>query len=207
MLAGSGAGPTTFPCDSTVVRAGDGPRRAHHQSLTEDAMAPVFILSGTIALLGFVLAMVEIQTTGIHGWAASLPTTWRVESHAVLDWCLAGRPLTAWHAWLLGFLFIMVHLPVALLGAWNLKLEARALGTFVLLWLARDVWWFVLNPNGLAMLTPERATWIKHWFLKLPADWWLHGAVGGLLLWWSFRLYVKTTTKPVETEESLSPSR
>lgn len=170
-------------------------------------MPPVFILSGTIALLGFVLAMVEIQSTGIHGWAASLPTTWRIEAHPVLDWCLAGRPLTAWHAWLLGFLFIMVHLPAALLGAWSLKLEARALGTFLLLWLARDVWWFVLNPGGLAMLSPERATWIKHWVLNVPTDWCLHAGLGGLLLWWSFRLYVNATTRPVETEESLTPPR
>ena len=169
---------------------------------------PALILSGTIALLGFVLAMVEIQAMGIHGWAASLPTTWRIESHALLDWCCAGRPFTAWHAWLLGFLVIVVHLPAALLGAWSAKLEARALGTLALLWVARDVWWFALNPaSGFSALTPERATWIKHWFLHLPADWWIYTTLGGLLLWWSFRLHVRAGTTPVVTEESLSPPR
>lgn len=169
--------------------------------------ARVFILVGAIALIGFVLAMVEVQSTGIHGWAASLPTTWRIEAHPLLDWCLAGRPLTAWHAWLLVLLVILVHLPAVLLGGWSLQLEARALGTFLLVWVGRDVWWFVLNPGGLALLTPERATWIKHWLLLLPADWWLHGILGALLVWWSYRLHLRTTTAPVVTEESLKPAR
>ncbi|HEX3134798.1 MAG TPA: hypothetical protein VHX44_14625, partial [Planctomycetota bacterium] len=73
----------------------------------------------------------------------------------------------------------MVHLPLALLGAWTLKLEARVIGSLLLLWLARDVWWFALSPGyGLTAVTPERATWIKHWFCYLPTDWWLLLAVG-----------------------------
>ena len=161
------------------------------------------ILTGTIALLGFLLAMVEIQVMGIHGWAAGLPTAWRIESHWALDWFAAGRPLTSYHAWLMGFLLAMVHLPLALLGAWTMKLEARVLGCLLLLWLARDVWWFALNPAyGFAALTPERATWIRHWFLFLPTDWWLLAGLGAALIWWSYRLHVHPA-RPVVMEESL----
>jgi hypothetical protein len=171
-------------------------------------LLPALLLTGTVALLGFLLAMVEIQAMGMHGWAAGLPTTWRIDSHWALDWFAAGRPLTAYHAWLGGFLIAMVHLPLALLGAWTVKLEARVLGALLLLWLARDVWWFALNPAyGLAAVTPERATWIKHWFLRLPTDWWLLLALGSALVWWSYRLYVRSGTRPVETEESLAPPR
>jgi hypothetical protein len=102
----------------------------------------------------------------------------------------------------------VVHLPLALLGAWTLKLEARVLGALLLLWLAREVWWFALSPaHGLAAVTPARATWIKHWFLGLPTDWWLLLAVGVALVWWSYRLYVRAGTTPVVTGESLHPPR
>ncbi|HEX3134797.1 MAG TPA: hypothetical protein VHX44_14620 [Planctomycetota bacterium] len=42
---------------------------------------PALVLVGTIALLGLLLGMVEVQVMGVHGWAAALPTTWRIESH------------------------------------------------------------------------------------------------------------------------------
>jgi hypothetical protein len=167
-------------------------------------LMPAVLLTGTVVLIAFLLAMVEIQVMGIHGWAAGLPTTWRIEHHWALDWFAAGRPLTAYHAWLGGFLIAMIHLPMAVLGAWTVKLEARVLGCLLWLWLARDVWWFALNPAyGLSAVTPERATWIKIWFLYLPSDWWLLFILGSALLWWSFRLHVRTKTRPVEIEESL----
>jgi len=166
-------------------------------------LQPALVLMGTLALLGFLLGMVEVQVMGVHGWAAALPTAWRIENHWALDWFAAGRPLTAYHAWLAGFLIAMVHLPLALLGAWTLKLEGRVLGSLLLLWLARDVWWFVLSPTyGVNAVTPERATWIKHWFLHLPTDWWLLLGVGCGLVWWSYRLHVRSTTRPVATEEA-----
>jgi hypothetical protein len=166
-------------------------------------LMPAVLLTGTVALVAFLLAMVEIQVMGIHGWAAGLPTTWRIERHWALDWFAAGRPLTAYHAWLGGFLIAVLHLPMAVLGAWTVKLEARVLGCLLWLWLARDIWWFALNPAyGLSAVTPERATWIKIWFLYLPSDWWWLFILGSALLWWSFRLHVRTKTRPVEIEES-----
>ncbi|HEX3132587.1 MAG TPA: hypothetical protein VHX44_03270, partial [Planctomycetota bacterium] len=67
---------------------------------------------------------------------------------------------------------------------------------------------FALSPGyGLTAVISERVTWIKHWFCYLSTDWWLLLAVGCGLLWWSYHLHVRLTTRPVETEEALSPPR
>jgi hypothetical protein len=166
-------------------------------------LLPPLILLSFLAALGFALMQVEVQVMGLQPWAVALPVTWRVEQHWALDWFCAGRPLTAYHAWLAGFLALAVHLPPALLGAWTLTLEARVLGSLLLTWLARDVWWFAMHAGGgSSVLEPARAPWIRHWFLGMPTDWWLLAAVGGALLWWSYRLHIATTTKPVASGET-----
>jgi hypothetical protein len=85
-----------------------------------------WLLLWVIVLAGF-FAMVEIQIEGGQGWAAGLPT-WRIEQHWLLDLFWGGRPMTGYHAWIFSFMFLAFHLPLAMLGRFSWRLEARCLG-------------------------------------------------------------------------------
>ena len=141
-----------------------------------------------VATCAFFFANVEIQIEGANGWAASLPVTFRVEEHWLLDIFWGGRVLTGYHAWVFSFMALMFHLPFALLGRWSCRLEARVLASIGLFWIIEDALWFVLNPAfGWAQLTPEHVPWHTHWFLGLPVDYWTFSAVAAALLVWSYR--------------------
>jgi hypothetical protein len=144
------------------------------------------LLAGVVAAAAC-FAQVEIQIEGAHGWAAQLPT-WRVESHPLLDLFWGGRPMTGYHAWVFGFMALVFHLGLALVGRWSWRLEARVLGSVMLFWIVEDLLWFVFNPAfGWAGLNPVQAPWHKRWLLGLPQDYWVFTLVAGALLWWSWR--------------------
>ena len=63
--------------------------------------------------IAFVLAQLEIQIEGPHGWAAKLPT-WRLDGPRVLRW--AGKPITGYHVFLMTFILLFIHLPMVYLG-------------------------------------------------------------------------------------------
>lgn len=52
------------------------------------------VLLLAVVVLALFFANVEIQIEGPHGWAASLPVTFRVEEHWLLDVFWGGRALT-----------------------------------------------------------------------------------------------------------------
>jgi hypothetical protein len=160
-------------------------------SLPARIHAPLLLLG--VAVLALFFANVEIQIEGAHGWAASLPVTFRIDHHWLLDWFWGGRPMTGYHAWVFPFVILFFHLPMLMVARWTPRLEARALGCAMLFWIIEDALWFVMNPAfGWAGLRPGApgepacAWWHVHWFLGLPADYWTFTAVGGGLLWWSF---------------------
>lgn len=142
-----------------------------------------------VSILAIFFAMVEIQIEGGQGWAAGLPT-WRIEQHWLLDWFWGGRPMTGYHAWVFPFMLLVFHLPLAMLGRFSWRLEARCLGSTMLFWVIEDGFWFALNPAyGLAALTPERVAWHKRWWLGWPSDYYLFGLTGLLLIGFSYRLH------------------
>lgn len=142
---------------------------------------------GWVCLLAFFFANVEIQIEGAQGWAAGLPT-WRIEQHWLLDLFWGGRPMTGYHAWVFPFMLLFFHLPAFWAWQWNLRLEARILGSVMLFWLVEDFLWFLLNPAfGWERFTPAHIPWHKSWTLGLPTDYVTFTIVGGALLWWSFR--------------------
>jgi len=146
-------------------------------------------LMGAVALLAMFFANVEIQIEGKDGWAASLPVTFRITDHWLLDWFWGGRPMTGYHAWVFPFIILFLHLPMVFLARWSWRLEARALGCAAWFWITEDALWFVLNPSfGWSALYSgnPQVWWHKHWFLGLPTDYWTFTAVGVTLLWWSF---------------------
>ena len=117
--------------------------------------------------IAYVLAHLEIQIEGPHGWAAKLPT-WRWDSPAVLRW--AGKPITGYHVCLISFILLFIHLPV-LSQPWSLEREGETLSQFFLLAVFWDFLWFVCNPPfGLPRFNAEGVWWFKKWFLGLPAS-------------------------------------
>lgn len=143
-----------------------------------------------VAVLAYFFANVEIQIEGANGWAASLPVTFRIEKHPLLDIFWGSRPLTGYHAWIFPFVLLACHLPLAFFGHWSWRLEARALGCVMLFWIIEDALWFVLNPAyGWASLHPgPQVWWHRHWLLGVPVDYWTFSCVGLLLMLWSFSI-------------------
>lgn len=150
-------------------------------------------LLGVLAL-AFVFAQVEIQIEGSHGWAASLPVTFRYIDGWFIEHIWGGRPITGYHVWALVFLLLVCHWPMLAQWTWSPRQQVRALAAFVLFWVAEDLLWFLCNPAfGWAGLRPGApgepgtAWWHRHWFLGLPVDYWVFSAVGLIAAWWSFR--------------------
>jgi hypothetical protein len=140
-----------------------------------------------LVLLAGAFAKLEIQIEGQAGWAAKLPT-WRVEKHWLLDVFWGGRPLTGYHAWAFGFMFLVFHLPLAIVPHFSWWLEARILGSLGVFWIVEDFLWFVLNPAyGLRRFRRETVAWHPRWLLGAPLDYWVFGAVAIILLGGSFR--------------------
>jgi hypothetical protein len=115
--------------------------------------------------IAFVLAQLEIQIEGAHGWAARLPT-WRWDSPRMLRW--AGRPITGYHVFLMTFILLFVHLPMVYLG-FSLEREAELLSLYFMLAVFWDFLWFVCNPHfGLARFRAGEVWWFRSWTLGLP---------------------------------------
>jgi|SRR5436190_9819050 len=115
--------------------------------------------------LAWVLAQLEIQIEGPHGWAEKLPT-WRWDSPAVLKW--AGKPITGYHFYLLTFIVLFMHFPMVNQG-WSMQKEGETMSLFFLLAVFWDFLWFVCNPHfGLARFNAGKVWWFKQWFLGVP---------------------------------------
>jgi hypothetical protein len=173
--------------------------------------------------IAFVLAQLEIQIEGPHGWAEKLPT-WRWETPGVLRW--AGKPITGYHVFLLSFILLFVHLPLMYLG-WTVEREAELLSLFFLLAVFWDFLWFVCNPHfGLARFRPGHVWWFKSWLLGLPASYFTGlilsmlvyaagGLAGGGISWaeraarWGtvFLVFLAPTLATVAAASSLSSRR
>ena len=116
--------------------------------------------------IAFVLAQLEIQIEGPHGWAARLPT-WRWETPGVLRW--AGKPITGYHVFLMTFILLFIHLPMVYLE-FSLQRESELMSLFFLLAVFWDFLWFICNPHfGLGRFRPEQVWWFKSWLLGLPS--------------------------------------
>jgi hypothetical protein len=124
--------------------------------------------------IAFVLAQLEIQIEGAHGWAEKLPT-WRWQTPAVLRW--AGKPITGYHVFLFLFILLFIHLPMMYSG-FSLEREVELLSLFALLAVFWDFLWFVCNPHfGLPRFRPGQVWWFQSWMLGLPVPYFV-----GLLL-------------------------
>jgi hypothetical protein len=138
-----------------------------------------------IYLIGFFLAILEIQIEGEHGWAAKLPT-WRAKPGSWLDRVykkiMTNKDLTGYHTVLMIFLFLFFHLPFVWFWQWSIWSELEILSFLVLLSVVWDFLWFVLNPAfSLHTFGPKKVWWHKKWWGKFPTDYY-SGLLVSLLL-------------------------
>ncbi|MGA2583550.1 MAG: hypothetical protein ABSG31_09765 [Tepidisphaeraceae bacterium] len=127
----------------------------------------------------FAFAKVEIEIEGPHGWAANLPT-WRIQN-AWTKLLYGHRPLTGYHVWLQAFVFMLVHLPLAMgLLSWSVSLELRLLGFIVVFFIVEDFLWFLFNPAyGLKRFKPQNIWWhAPTWWWIMPRDYWVFSVIG-----------------------------
>ena len=128
-------------------------------------------------LLALVLAFLEVQVEGQHGWAAQLPT-WRPHEHRwyarAYRKFMGGKEMTGYHVAVFLFSFLMLHLPYVWGLRWHLAGELQTLSLFFLF---IGVWvflWFVINPHfGIRKLSAGHISWHKTWVLGLPIDYYV----------------------------------
>jgi len=152
-------------------------------------IADTLALDLYVAGLGTVLAILEIQIEGPHGWAEKLPT-WRPTGRVAraVTRAFGGKPITGYHLVLVLFLLMCLHLPAWFAAAhpatsWTWRDEAWALSRFFLLSVFWDFQWFVLNPHfGLAKFRAEVVWWHHRWFFgRVPLDYVAGVVIAGLL--------------------------
>lgn len=145
------------------------------------------LLLGFVILLAFLFSNVEIQIEGDKGWAGGLPT-WRIENHPLLDIFWGGRPMTGYHVWIFSFIAFFFHLPVFMMNAWNIKLEARITGCIMIFWIVEDFLWFIMNPAfGIQKFSPDFIPWHKKWLGMFPQDYVVFMIFGLILFFFSYR--------------------
>lgn len=125
-------------------------------------------------VIAVVLAVLEIQIEGKHGWAEKLPT-WRPREKNFLNRLFRmlahGKDLTGYHLALHIVLFLFFHLPFVWGQYWSWQQELEILSLFILFFLVWDFLWFVLNPHhALKDFGPKAIKWHKKWWGRVPVD-------------------------------------
>ncbi len=115
-------------------------------------------------LIAFILAHLEIQIEGPHGWAEKLPT-WRWDGPHVRRWF--GKPVTGYHLCLLTCILLFLHVPQFYGGSW--EREADLLALFFLLTVTWDFLWFACNRHfGVGKFRKGHIWWFPTWALGVP---------------------------------------
>jgi hypothetical protein len=114
--------------------------------------------------IAFILAHLEIQIEGPHGWAEKLPT-WRWDGPAVRRWF--GKPITGYHLCLVTCILLFLHVPQFYDGSW--AREADLLAMFFLLTVTWDFLWFACNRHfGVGKFRKGHIWWFPAWALGVP---------------------------------------
>ncbi|MBI2593130.1 hypothetical protein HYW44_00610 [Candidatus Daviesbacteria bacterium] len=125
---------------------------------------PLFVFSVSIA---FLIAKLEINIEGKHGWAKNLPT-WRIKN----KWTkiiMREYPLTGYHLYLMLTVLSFLHFPFFFETRWSLSKELITLGLYFFIFLLEDFFWFVLNPHfGLKKFHKDHIDWHHKWVFNIP---------------------------------------
>lgn len=140
-------------------------------------MSAVIITNIYLFILACVLAILEIQIEGEHGWAKNLPTwrpkkeTWFIKLYTKF---MSGREVTGYHMTMFSFVVLILHLPYVFglpFNLWDWSMTISFFFIFVILW---DYLWFVMNPHHpLKQFTKEHIWWHKKWVWGAPRDYYI----------------------------------
>ena len=116
--------------------------------------------------IALILAHLEIQIEGPHGWAEKLPT-WRWDGPVVRR--LFGKPVTGYHVCLVTCILLFLHVPQFYAGSW--EREADLLAMFFFLTVTWDFLWFACNRHfGVARFRRGQVWWFPAWTLGVPRE-------------------------------------
>jgi hypothetical protein len=142
------------------------------------------LLLWTIAL-AYMLAKVEINVEGKHGWAEKLPT-WR-KKNRLTKLIFGDTPITGYHFWMFSMIFFLYHFPFVMGLTWSFSLELQIIASFLFLLITEDLLWFIINPHfGIKKFKKIHIPWHKNWIGPLPANYILGLITGSILLFSSF---------------------
>lgn len=119
------------------------------------------------SVIAFIVAKLEINIEGKHGWAESLPTGHFKNKFTKILW---GKEwITAYHLWLALLIFTFLHFPFWFGHVWTLSIELQLIAGFLYGILLEDILWFVMNPYyGIRKLNKENAPWHNNWLGPIP---------------------------------------
>lgn len=126
-----------------------------------------------LCVYALLLACLEIEIEGAHGWAARLPTWYRTSGPAARVFAIlgSGKPLTGYHAFLLPFTLLSFHLPFVFGLPWTMARELAIVAAWASWLAAWDYLWFVLNPAyGRHRFRRESVWWHSVWVGRVPLD-------------------------------------
>ena len=129
------------------------------------------------------LAKVEIEIEGAHGWAEKLPTRRFAKNHPLSRIIFGGRPATLYHVYLQLFVIMFAHISYAV-TQFSWAKEARICAFIIFFWICEDFFWFVFNPHfGIRKFKKEYIWWHKdQWWGIMPREYVIWAIVGIILL-------------------------
>lgn len=141
----------------------------------------IFITNIYLFIMAVVLAILEIQIEGEHGWAKNLPT-WRPTSPKwyvrLYGKVMSGKEMTGYHLFMFSLVILIFHLPYVFGLTLTLEHWLKTLSLLFMFFVLWDFLWFVLNPHyPLKRFKKEHIDIHQKWFLKIPTDYW-----GGILI-------------------------
>jgi hypothetical protein len=120
-----------------------------------------------------VMALVEIEIEGEHGWAEKLPTWKRTQGVAarLFGALLNGKPLTGYHAFMLPVPLFAFHLTFVQGQPWSWVAEARVMASYFVWMVEWDFLWFIFNPvYGWRRFRRGEVWWHARWIGRCPLD-------------------------------------
>jgi len=127
------------------------------------------------SLFAVIIACVEIEAEGKHGWAEKMPTWYRTTGFwAVLyGRLMGGKPLTGYHTFMFFFPALLFHAHFFMGVPWSGAQELKAWAMYFAWCPLWDYFWFVLNPHYTGKFRKDFVWWHAKspWIFGLfPAD-------------------------------------
>jgi hypothetical protein len=111
------------------------------------------------------VACLEIEIEGKHGWAEKLPTWYRLLP--------GGKPFTGYNLFMFALPMMIFHAPFVNGAEWSWQAELETCATYFAWCVLWDYHWFVLNPHYQGKFSRNqiwwhsKSPWVFGWF---PVD-------------------------------------